>query len=251
MLRESELLLSRGGLRGFARVIAGVRELLPSYGIDDLPFPEETILPIRDFHARTLQLLSETRNPRPKEQKALEKKGWVFLHTEAQSLTQVIEENPDYFGNINEKFKLDDYTPPSLTLAINRKQPFIHNSFGRSQSVHWLMIDAYSQPIEGEFPRATALMLPASVYAQADLEYFKITGLQLFPARYARTLDGLVVGRLAPCMGLDVSDRIHDTVVADMHSGLIGTFTTGALPAVVFIKESYIPKNDISPFMLA
>lgn len=250
MLRESELQLSRQGLRSFAKVVAAVRDVLKDQlGIDDLPFPAETIQPIRDFRERTFKLLAETREPRPREQKALEKKGWVFLSTEAKSLAQVIQEHPDHFGHIDDGLDLAAFTPPSLTLAINRKQPFIHNSFGRSQSVHLLMIDAYSQPIEVEFPRATALMLPASVYAQAGLEYFKTTGLQLFPASYARTLDGLVVGRLAPFVGLDVSDRLHDTV-ADMHSGLIGTFTTGAIPAVVFIKESYTPQRKIAPWLL-
>lgn len=261
MLRESELVLSRQGLRSFSRVVAAVRDVLKDQlGIDDLPFPVETIQPTRDFRARTLELLSETREPRPKEQKALEKRGWVFLQTEAKSLAQVIQERSDHFGHIDDGLDLGAFTPPSLVVAIKPDWPTIQNSFGRSSSVKLLMIDAYSQPVEAEFPRATVLMLPASTYAQIDIEYFRQTGERFFGGFFACPLDqasdsgGPLVGRLAPHipeLKLHVyRDSTVSAVTIDMHSGLQGPFLVAAVPAVVFIKESYIPQRKISPSLL-
>ncbi|OGE18604.1 hypothetical protein A3J19_02990 [Candidatus Daviesbacteria bacterium RIFCSPLOWO2_02_FULL_41_8] len=261
MLRESELELSRQGLRSFARVISAVRGVLEAQlGIDDIPFPVETIQPIRDFRARTLQLLAETRDPRPKERKALERKGWVFLQTEAKPLAQVIQEHPDHFGHIDDGLDLAAFTPPSLVVAIKPDQPTIHNSFGRSPSVNLLMIDAYSQPIEAEFSRATALMLPASTYAQIDIEYFRQTGERFFggffacPLDQASDSDGPLVGRLAPHipeLKLYVyRDSAVSAVTIDMQSGLRGSFLVAAVPAVVFIKESYTPQRKIHSSLL-
>lgn len=261
MLRESELQLSRQGLRSFAKVVAAVRDVLKDQlGINDLPFPVETIQPIRDFRERTFKLLAETREPRPREQKALKKKGWVFLSTEAKSLAQVIQEHPDHFGHIDDGLDLAAFTPPSLVVAINPDRPTIQNSFGRSPVVKLLMVDAYSQPIEAEFPRATALILPASTYAQIDIEYFRKTGERFFggffacPLDQAGDTDGPLVGRLAPHipeLKLHIyRDSAVGAVSIDMHSGLQGSFLVAAVPAVVFIKESYIPQRKIAPWLL-
>lgn len=258
MLSESELILSRLGLEDLAKRIVDIhQELKVRHGIEDLSFPVETIQPFRDFRERTYKLLTEAREPTSKEQKTLEERGFVFIQTEAKSLAQVIQENPGHFGEfgkVDARLKPDAYVPPSLVVAMNPAQPFIHNSWGRSQTVKLLMIDAYSQAFELEYPRATALMLPASTYAQADLEYFKKTGEKLLLNYFAHPLDqaadsdGPLVGRLAHFFPLMV---LRDAFIStSMETALSGPFSVGAIPGLVLIKESYVPQRKIHPSML-
>lgn len=169
---------------------------------------------------RTYELLTIVREPLPEERKGLEAKGFVFLSVEAKTLAQVVSERPSHFWNgeldyINGRSYPDlrEYTPLAMSVAYNPDQLFVPDSCSNSQERQLRTTEKYSrEEIETQFPDAKALVLPATVSAQADIAYFDRTGKALLGNRCAGALDKSVgsfvvlVSRNLPGRQLDVFD---------------------------------------------
>ena len=188
----------------------------------------------------TFELLTKVREPLPSEREALLAKGFVFLSIEAKSLSVIVAENPDYFwigesDFIKARFQLRDYTPPAMVVGMNPTQLAIEDSFNESQARQLELIEKYSaQHIEPDSPGAKAIMLPASIYAQADIAYAgERDGEKLFKNFYARALDQSLgqyvtfIGRDEPNYRLDVRSWLADD----------GRSVVRAVPAVVFLQK--------------
>lgn len=203
--------------------------------------------PQLDLRERTYQLLSKVRAPSVEERKSLVHKGFFFLPIEAKTLAQVVGEHPKHFWldeleYIN-NFPYDDlrtYVPRVMEVAVNPKQLFLEdsfqNSFGKTQAEQLAMIEEYSiTKVEKNFPDAKALMLPATVEAQADIAYFQMTkGEVLFRNGFVRALDRMMdsndfarIGRSSPDSLLGVHGYSVD------YGGLL----VGAPLAVVFLQK--------------
>lgn len=192
---------------------------------------------------RTYELLSTVREPSAEERESLARKGFIFLSIEAKTLAQVVSEHPGHFWKDELQYvnglphpDLRTYTPKAMEVAFNPNQLYVPDSFNKTQAVQLNMTEEYSQTnLEKELPGAKALMLPATVGAQADIAYFKKTGKVLFRDRFARALDQ-TAGSNAANVGRGHPDfrLIVDGWGAD--SGL-GRGGVGAPLAVVFIRK--------------
>lgn len=192
-----------------------------------------------DLRQQTYELLALVREPTEEEKEALKERGIVFLPTETKSLSQVVSEDQDYFWSgeldyVDSKTELRDYIPPvPLQVGLNFENPAIPGSFNRSKSVQLEMIERRSQELQKEFPDARLVMLPSTVYSQADEAYKKKTGKVFFTTFFARALDqtsevdSADVGRNAP------APRLH---VDEWRAGR-GNDRIGAVPAVVFLRK--------------
>lgn len=201
------------------------------YSKSEIPQPKV------DLIKETYGILSIVREPTPEEQEAYGKRGFVLLRTASIELEKVFPENP----NIYSKFKrtplvseLRLYVPPKMTIAIEPNHLFIDGSFDKGKTDQ-LKITEEASRIHGEkFPSSKKIMLPASVLAQADKAYQKITGKVLFTNRFARCLDhagwslySANVGRYTPDDELRISDSDETW----------GNSSIGVLSAVVFVKD--------------
>lgn len=195
-----------------------------------------------DLRQRTYELLSKVRKPSVEEGESLTKRGFIFLPIEAKTLAQVVGENPDHFWPdelryINGLPHLDlrTYVPKVMEVAFNPRRLYIQDSFNQSQAKQLRMTEEYSQTnLEKDLPGAKALMLPATVEAQADIAYFKMTkGEPLFKDRFARALDQTSSFRVATIGRGHSGNRLCiDGWNADNGLGNIG-----ALLAVVFLQK--------------
>lgn len=219
-----------------------------AYGEIPLPQPKEKQLsktqpkestPKIDLRRQTYELLALVREPTEEERKTLEKKGIVFLPAQTKSLSQVVSEDQDYFWSgeldyANSRPELRDYIPPvPLQVGLNFENPAIPESFNRSKRVQLEMIEEQSQELQKEFPDARLVMLPSTVYSQADKAYFGKTGQVLFRNIFARALDQ--------------TSGVHSASVGRRHPdsrlGVYGCYAEdgddfiGAVPAVVFLRK--------------
>ena len=179
------------------------------------------------------------REPTEEEKKALEKRGIVFLPTETKSLSQVVSQDPDYFWSdeqeyVDSKTELREYVPSTpIRVGLNPENPAILGSFNKSKRVQLEMIEEKSQELQKEFPDARLVMLPSTIYAQADKAYKERTGEVFFKNIFARALDqtfevrSAVVGRSHP------DNRL---AVGEWDAG-DGADDIGAVPAVVSIRK--------------
>lgn len=146
----------------------------------------------KDLVAATFELLERVGEPTLEEQEALTRKGFIFLPVAAKSLSQVYDDNQEYFGFVNSSQSLKSYAPPqTFEIALKPNALRIPKSNNCSQEKQLQMIGEYSQrEIEQEIPNAKAIMLPATGYAQADIEFQKRNnGQKLFADYWVRALD--------------------------------------------------------------
>lgn len=190
---------------------------------------------------RTYELLAMVREPSAKERKLLTDRGFHFLPIEAKTLLQVIGEHPDHFCKDDlksiDKLPYPDlrrYIPKSMEVAFNPNQLYIPDSFGKSQAIQLVKTEEYSQTnLQKELPGAKALIMPATVDAQADIAYFKKTGGVLFRNCFAGTLDQMSDSD-ATCVGraLPVSPLVINRWDANRGEGNVG-----APLAIVFLQK--------------
>src|SRR3989344_9162378 len=204
----------------------------------EIPQAQETS-PEIDLRQQTYDLLSQVREPTEEEKETLGKKGIIFLPVETKSLSQVVSKDQDYFWSgeldyVNSKTELRDYVPPiPLQVGLNSENPALSGSFNKSKKVQLEMIERGSQELQKEFPDARLVMLPSTVYAQADKAYKERTGEVFFKNIFARALDqtfevrSAVVGRSHP------DNRL---AVGEWDAG-DGADDIGAAPAVVSIRK--------------
>ena len=194
-----------------------------------------------DLRQRTYEFLSKVREPSAQERKSLTDRGFVFLPIEAKTLAQVVTERPDHFWSDELKYikglshpDLRTYVPKAMEVAFNPEQLYIPDSFSKTQVKQLEMTEEYSQSnLEKDLPDAKVLMLPATVEAQADIEYFKVTNDPLFRDRFVRALDQTSDSNVAG-VGRHLPDcRLH---VGAWRAGL-GYGNIGAPLAVVFIRK--------------
>src|SRR3990167_8733862 len=202
MLRHAEKHCDSLGLKGLAKAIAGIRQdYKERIGEDDIPLTvsdqkvsQEASLKT-DLRQQTYELLALVREPTEEEKKTLKKRGIVFLFTEIKSLFQVVSQDSNYFWSgeqeyVDSKTELRDYVPPvPLQVGLNFENPAIPGSFNKSKSVQLEMIEEQSQELQKEFPDARLVMLPSTIYAQADKAYKEKTGEVFFKNIFARALD--------------------------------------------------------------
>lgn len=172
-------------------------------------------------------------------QDILKKKGLIFLPVQSKSLAQFVVENQDYFWSdglrhVNSTSQLRDYVPPVMEVAVNPTQLALPDSFNKSRTTQFNMIEQYSKDeIEPEFPEARAIMLPSTAYAQVDKVYSEREGEALLKNFYARALDNdsmlyaVIVGRPHP----DCKLR------AVGWKAVWGNGIVAAVPAVVFLRK--------------
>lgn len=168
-----------------------------------------------DLIQNTQKLLSRVREPSSEEREVLR---FIFLPTQAKSLSVVVDENPGHFSNyvrdfVNSEPYLRDYIPPEMMVGIRPRELVIPGSFGKSQAEQLMMIKKRSKALQGKSPDARMLMLPTSTYAQLDILFQEITGKKLFWVGdfFVRCLDqtrfGTAdIGRLTPDGPLYVGD---------------------------------------------
>ena len=195
-----------------------------------------------DLRQKTYELLSMVREPNAQERKSLTDKGFIFLPIEAKTLVQVVGEHPDHFWSGQLQYinglpydDLRTYVPKPMEVAFNPRQLFIPDSFTKTQAVQLRMTEEYTKAnFEKELPDAKALMLPATVEAQADIVYHKMTkGQVLFRDRFARALDRTADSIVAH-VGRDHPDHrlhVHDGDADD------GRGNVGVPLAVVFLRK--------------
>lgn len=188
------------------------------------------------FVAETYSLLGSLREPTLQERATLSAKGFIFLPVSALSLLQFSEENRDYFGYITPSKDLKFYTPPGdFMVAINTQLLCLPGSNNITYAEQLTRIKEYSKlEIEPELPGARAVMLPATVLAQLDIQFQKRNdGEKLFPDFWVQALDKVFgpyaacVGRFRPGRPLSVDYRYRDC----------GYELIYAMPAVVFVSE--------------
>lgn len=201
--------------------------------------PKAEVLPSKlDLRAKTYEWLNMVRSPTSEEMKKLGK-DWISLDIQAKSLQQVVDEDPSYFGYVDESRNLRDYVPPAMTIVINPKDLGVSNSFNwETQMEHLAITEKQSQIFERIHPEAKKVMLPASAYVQADKLYRKKTGEKLFTDLCALVLDqygdsssGLFVGR-----SLDTA-ALTDRLFVGGFLALNGHASVSVVPAVVFIRK--------------
>lgn len=248
-LQHGERELSQFGDNDLAKIISGVKTAFQKRHpeMKDIALPGQVVsskeaqAPKRDLRQETLDLLSGNsfREPTTEEREKLKLKGYdTFLQTEAKSLYTVVAENQDYFWSgeldyVNARLDLRDFVPPALTVALRSKDPFLSNSFSKSQAVQLQMHETESQALQVELPGVRNIMLPASTGSQLDLAYFKETGRVLFTNRFAGALDEIsgVFAALGGRLGLSYRLRVGGWYRAD------GFDYVGALSAVVFLEN--------------
>lgn len=199
----------------------------------------QEVAPIKDLRQQTYELLALVREPTEEEKEALEKRGIVFLTTETKSLSRVVLHDPDYFWSgeqeyVDSKKELREYVPPvAMEVGLNPENPAIPGSFNKSKKVQLEMIERGSLELQKEFSDARLVMLPSTIYAQADKAYKGKTGEVFFRNIFARALDqtsgvrSAGVGRFVPGSRL----RVDEWSAGD------GYGRVGAVPAVVFLRK--------------
>ena len=184
----------------------------------------------------TFDLLSSLREPTDQERKEVGARKGILLPVKATSLGQFYSENQPYFGWVNESRSLRDYTPPlAFKVAVFPDKRYVSGSNNSSQVRQLQMTEDYSKKkIEPVFSGAKAIMLPATVLAQLDVEFQKRNnGAKLFQDFWVRALDTTVdpnvanVGRAHPDNRLNVNDWNRD----------VGHLHVWAFPAVVFVRK--------------
>lgn len=188
----------------------------------------------RDLAQETLNLLSKLREPIVQEREVLTELGFVFLTVDAKSPEQVHAENGDYFEYVDPPDLLQVYIPPqAFEVAVNPSQLRIIGSNHCSLAEQLRMVEDYSrQEIETVAAGAKAIILPATGYAQLDIQYQKENdGRVLIPNFWACALDKGVdsdvaaVGRNSPAFKLGVYAWFRWGSLARLW----------AVPAVVFV----------------
>lgn len=223
-----------------AEILASVVKTLKKQGRLPNRLPEQTKAESaekpRDLVQETFNLLGNLREPIAEEREVFEQKGYVFITIEAKPLGEVLDENEEYFGFVDPSKNLSSYTPPqTFGVAINPNKLRIERSNNSSQAQQLRMIEEHLQKeIKSIVPDAKAIMLPATGYAQADIQFQKENdGKKLLPDFYARALDTTVgsnvadVGRPDPDDQLDVYDWGADD----------GADYVWAVPALVFLRK--------------
>jgi len=204
----------------------------------EIPQAQETS-PEIDLRQQTYDLLSQVREPTEEEKETLGKKGIIFLPVETKSLSQVVSKDQDYFWSgeldyVNSKTELRDYVPPiPLQVGLNSENPALSGSFNKSKKVQLEMIERGSQELQKEFPDARLVMLPSTVYAQADKAYKKKTGEVFFKDIFARALDQTSEVHSANVGRHDHAYQLHVREWNAEH----GNDNIGAVPAVVFLRK--------------
>lgn len=221
--------------RQFLQGLVSVAEGYNSISKDHPAESEEPSEP-RDLVQETFDLLGNLREPTAEEKEILENNGFVFFTVEAKSLEQVNQDSRQYIDYLHPSEKLRAYTSPQeFVVAIKPSELRLAESNNSSQGKQLKMITEYSQnKLEKLVPSAKAVMLPATGYAQADIEFQRTKdGQKLFPDFWARALDATVdsfvahVGRGHPGYGLRVGGW----------SRAYGFHRVWAVPAVVFPRK--------------
>lgn len=135
------------------------------------------------------------------------------------------------------------YTPPvALEVAFNSRRPFLPDGYDKAQPEQLELVEWYSRSeIEPEFPDAKALMLPATVLAQADVAYLAKAGKPLLEARhhYARALDRGALGPTFPRPWYDAVYIGRNTVRSKLGFALgadVNYKNIGVAHGIVFTK---------------
>lgn len=194
------------------------------------------------YSHKTYELLRTVRNPSVEERKFLTGEGFVFLSIEAKTLEQVVAEHPDRFlPNWLQYIKglpysdLRTYVPSVMEVAFNPSRLYIQGSINEDQLTQFKKTEEYSRTHLKELSGAKALMMPATVYAQADIAYFQMTGNVLFGHHFsARALDE-TAGSNSADVGRNLSDcplTVSPWLVKNR-----GYINVGVPLAVVFIQK--------------
>lgn len=228
-----------------ANSISGVRNafIVRHPEMADIPLPTQEVIPEEtqaskvDLRQQTYEILGLARESSDDEKTLLERMGFVSLLILAKTVPQIAAEYPEVFwhrlGYIDGMPQLRDYRPPVMNIALNPQELALPGSFSKGRITQLMMIGVYSRTeIEPIIPGARAIMLPASAYIQADIEYFKKTGQLLFRNCSARALDdtsaedAAYVGRYRP------GDRLY----VDGFKAGDGGGGMGAVPAIIFLR---------------
>lgn len=173
-----------------------------------------------NLRRKTYEYLSKVREPSATEQETLRGRGFIFLPVEAKPLVQVVSENKNHFESGELDYingitypDLRTYVPPEMIVAFKPTQLFIPNSSVFSDVATQLRETGryFQDNPEIVLLDAKALILPSSIFAQADIVYFRRTGKLLFENCFVRALDHIsksgfaAVGRRSPAERL----RVH------------------------------------------
>lgn len=207
----------------------------------------DRILAIKDLWNRTWELLTLVREPYPEEREVLERRlGCVVLPTTVTSLGRFVSRDQEYFilkqmNLLNNSLNLRDYKPDvPIAVGINPDPEHIclPGSFNQSQERQLEMIEEHSQTVvEPYLPNAKAVMVPATILAQADWVYYhrpETAGRVLIRNYWARALDRRLywaagVGRTGPSFRLNVDEWSIGVGKGRAHRP--------AIPAVVFLDD--------------
>jgi hypothetical protein len=152
---------------------------------------------------QTYEILNAAKDPSEDERLILTRRGLFLelLPIEPVSLNTFVASEPDDFiCNLSDNFpSLGEYVPPKISIAVSPSSIIMPESRGKSLAEQIEMIDEYSKEmIEPTMPTARAVMLPATVLAQADRAYARLFPKEepLFNRIFANTLDTEGTGRM-------------------------------------------------------
>lgn len=205
---------------------------------------EKLAQPTVDLRQETYELLkSRVRKPTSFEQQELQRRGWVFVDIAPESLNQLFEKYRSswpYFEHIHggEEQPLRTSVPDAITVGIYTTDP-IPNSLGKSQTEQLEMIAGHGREVLRDVPDATAVMLSAAAYAQADIAYYQRKAGQhlIREGVFIRCLDKTSrdftadVGRRKGGFGLVIDDSSSDP---KRYPTVHGDADPQALPVAVF-----------------
>lgn len=211
--------------------------------------------PTINLRQRTYELLNLVREPSVSERETLRKRGYVLIPIRAKSLGQIVAEDPYRFENdyelddegnvvsdwltkyLNRRPTLRDYTPPAMIIAV-RPDELLYDPYDKidsSQKEQLRGVEMYSQEeIEWEFPDAKAVILPASVLIQADMEYRKRGRRVIFEDLHVRALDRTSVGAVRVGRGYHGGLEIGEGNIP------VGPNEIRVIPALIFLRPPMI-----------
>src|SRR3989344_7072632 len=133
--------------------------------------------------------------------KALKEQGYVFfLRIQPKSIGQLVNENPDDFGDVDLTDGQMSLVPEEAEVAVNPGRLFLPRSFNIPQGTQRSMIEEHGNGLKVIGPALAGVtfeMSHASVYVQLALAYQEVAGKQLFaPNCFAHTVDENVYGHV-------------------------------------------------------
>lgn len=202
------------------------------------------------------------RGPAEKEKREISSMGYdIFIAIDGRSLPKILVANRVYFqprllGFLNNRPELAKYVPPSMVVGLRSEEPFLRDSFNKSQNELLKMHLKESEIVQKLVSGARHTMLPAAAVALLAQEYLQIRNQLLFTDRYTWALDVTAITKsvcIDPKNGT-ISQEAECVYAADIGRSRpefkldVGEWprggsreNLGSLSAIVFIDEMINP----------